>query len=285
MSQPNIAPAPTTDVSAAPLPPAVAQLASQWGLGALRQVFPPHRRLRFLLLSGGFFALMGLLAVLLAVSDPSPDAAGQANQDGGLIFMVVLAVVALAGFVAALRFSPITARQVRDRKIYVFENGYVQVTSSAAAAYRWDRIAAIFQEIFTVRYNGVSTGTQYRYRIEFADGRKAKLNTFTADMSKLGPVLQEETAKVQVPHAFAMMRAGQWVNFGPFALSGAGLVVHDKPPVPWAEVSTLQLFNGRIFVSRANTRGRYANIQASKVPNLATFLVVARQLIASRGQL
>lgn len=274
MTQLNTAPA---DV-----PPGVTQLASQWGLGAYLQAYPPHRRVRFLVISGVLFAIFGLIALGTATTNPNPQQTGRAT---GVVIMGLLAALALAGFIVAFLFSPVTSKQARNQKIYIFEQGYIQVSRKAATAYRWDRVAALYQEIVTVRYNGISTGTQYRYKIEFADGRVHKLNTFTANMPLLGPVLQAEVAKVQVPQAFAMMRAGQWVNFGPFAVSGAGLVVGNNPPVPWAEVTSLQVFNGRVLLSRANTRGRLANAQASKIPNLRTFLVVVDQLMTTKGQL
>ncbi len=273
VSQP-MGPQATSLSASTALPPAVSQLALTHRLGTHLTTFAPHKRWR-IVITLGVLSLVGVLAgaalALGTTSDPLYVLV--------LGIAVVIVIVPSGFFIWSLTTSPVFSAKVREWHIYVFEHGYVRVAKKGAEAYRWDAVQSVYQEIVTVRYNGISTGTQYRYRITFADGRTQKLHTYLTDMQTFGPLVQSEIAKVQVPQAWQMINAGQSVGFVEFALSSAGLTAQGKGVVPWAEIREIQVIQGYVRIMRQGKRLPFAHVPAKKIPNLYTFLTITNELV------
>jgi hypothetical protein len=259
------------------LPPAVSQLATTHQLGPHLSTFPPHKRWRFIIAIGVLAAISVLAGVLLAVNlteDPLYALA--------LAVAAVLIIVPVGFFVWSLTTSPVFSAKAREWQIYVFEQGYVRVSRKGVAAYRWDLAQSVYQEIVETRVNGISSGTQYRYRITFSDGRVEKLTTYVTDMRTFGPLVQYEIAKVQVPQAWQMLHSGQSIPFGDFGLSSGGVTVRGSGGLPWSEIREIQVIQGNVRIMRHGKRLAFATVQAKRIPNLHTFLALMEGHLGKR---
>jgi hypothetical protein len=245
-------------------------------LGAYRETLAPHKRVRVIVAAGVLALIFTFIGALMIAT------AGKGGGGGAVVFGIAMIVIFVGLFGWALLTSPVVSAKARQRQIYVFEHGYVRVTRQGPLAFRWDAVRTAYQEIVTTYYNGISTGTQYRYRITFADGRIEKLTTYVTDMAKFGPLVQSEIARVQVPQARQMLRAGHSLAFGDIVLSGAGLTAGSKGLVAWPELRGVQIFRGQVRVLRHGKRMPVFSTAAKKVPNLYTLLTVANESIGVR---
>jgi hypothetical protein len=254
----------------------VAQLATSHGLGEFRQAFPPSKKLRLIIPLVILALIFGGLGIAGASSAGSPA--------GKIAFALGFAGIPLALLVWALATSPLASRAARRRVLYVFENGFVQVTRKGPVVNRWDAMRFVYQEIVNIRAYGISTGTNYKYTITMTDGRKVKLTHLTTNMAALGPVIQTAVASAQVPKAIEVLRQGQIIYFGEIGLSMAGIVVGQKEPLPWGE-SGVNVAQGYVRVFRSGKRMPVGSVAAKKIPNLATFLALVDRLSTTQGEL
>jgi len=257
------------------VPPEVAQLAATHSLGEFRDAFPPSKRLRIIIPAAILTLIFSGLGLVGAVN---------ADNTGELVTGLAIVAIPLLLLLALVATTPLLSKAARKRAIYQFEHGYVQVTRKGPVAYRWDGMRFVHQEIVNVRAYGINTGTNYKYTITMADGRKAKLTHLTTDMGRLGPVIHADVAAAQVPKAIEILRQGQIIYFGEVGLSTAGIIVGQKEPVPWAEAG-VDVSQGYVRVYRAGKRMPVGNVAAKKIPNLVTFLTLVDQLRATQGQL
>jgi hypothetical protein len=253
------------------VPPEVASQAAAHDLGAYRQAFDPAKRLRLIIPLAVLAVIFGLIAATgLAGSSSSQTSMGTATGIVVLALLVTIAWMVLTG--------PIGSATARARKFYVFERGYVHVGKQGVEVYRWDAVRAVYQAITRTRYNGISTGTQYAYRLFFNDGRQVKLTGLTTHMAAFGPVIAQAVATAQLPHAWQALQAGQPLTFGSFVVTRGGIAVGRKPPLAWPDVKAVEMSGGVVRVVQQGKMLGYGSSQAKDVPNLYTFLAVVQQL-------
>jgi hypothetical protein len=204
---------------------------------------------------------------------------GGSSSDGSGTAIIVIGLVFLVGFaVVPAVTGPLLIPALRRRTYTVFDNGLVHVTGKGPQVYRFDQAVSVFARITRVRYNGISTGTNYRYQMTFADGRRLKLGTLSTDMSALGPLLQTFIASEQVPRFWQVLMTGAPVNFGKFTISMAGIGTDRKGMVPWAQIQGVKVFNGQVSVVQVGKRLSFGRTEAAKIPNLYTFLSLVDRL-------
>jgi hypothetical protein len=251
----------------------VALAAHNQRLGALTGICEKSKMLRIVLSS----ALLAVIMVSVGVA-AVPDMDSTGGKIGMLAFFVGLPV---GGLVWACSVSPIFSPKARSYRIYLHEEGFVQVSRKGIAAHRWDSIMTVRQAITRTRTNGISTGTNYHYTFTYADGSESTMSSMTADMSELGGKIMDAITAVQIPHAVAAIRAGHTLPFGPFTVNAQGIGVGDKEMIPWAQVAEVDLSGGYFRIKRAGKR-MMTTRECAKVPNLYTLLFVASRMTGGR---
>jgi len=271
-----------TQIQPAPMssqmPGEVAQLAQAGQLGAPVAVFPPGKRWRLV-------GWLGVLALLFSVATVGVGAttSGQEGSDPLVTWLVVggicLVLIALALWPAVT--GPLLSMKARERKFYVFQHGFVHVGRSATQGYRFDAVSELRALINKVYYNGISTGTNYKFTVHFADGRVLKLNTFSTDMAEFGPLLQRAVANSQVPRFAQHLQSGGTLRFGKILMTATGLATDRKPLLPWSEVSGVNLHQGFLFVNQQGKRLAWAKAKGAETPNLYAFLALADHFLSA----
>jgi hypothetical protein len=108
------------------VPPGVAGLAADQGLGRISGIYAPKMANWFIVIA---LALMGILTCWLLV---------------GFYFLWMLSR------------TPRISRKQAAKRVYVFDNGFIDAPSAdQLTVYRWDQIATVFQFIQNVRANGI----------------------------------------------------------------------------------------------------------------------------------
>lgn len=251
------------------IPPDVAQLAHTRGLGRLTGSYGA-KRVRLIpfiglaLLAGGPLVLAAYFAV-------------RGNWGGALI------VVALGGlFLFLLLRTPNISRRQAAKRIYVFEQGFIQVDRTGPRAYfRWDAVGSVLQRITRNYTNGVYTGTTYLYTITRSDGVTVRLTHFYEGIAALGETIAREVTRVQLPRAIAAIQQGQTLGFGDLAINAAGIACAGRGSVPWREIEQVQVNRGYVSLRRAGKWLAWSGKPAAQIPNLFVFLTLAEQLRAT----
>jgi hypothetical protein len=263
----------------AAVPLEVSQLATAQGLGAHRATFAPNKRWRLIISVGVLVLTFGLLTLGIGASSMSSADSPSPTAVWSTVAIVELVLIGL--FLWPLLTSPVMSAKARARQFYVFENGLVHVGAKGTQAYRFDAVADVIAAVVSTTYNGISAGTNYKYQVRFGDGRVLKLNTFSTDMARFGPLLQTEIANAQLPRFWDALGAGHALGFSPFTISSSGIATASKPMVPWSQIRGVQVANGRVNVLQVGKRLPWAGAQTKNIPNLYTFLALAERLAGS----
>jgi hypothetical protein len=263
-----------------PLPGEVAHLAAAGQLGAHVATFLPGKRWRLVISLGVLAFIFGGLAVLTAgVSSGADDA------DPVVVWTVVglicIVLIALALWPAVT--GPLLSARARERKFYVFEHGFVHVGRKGTQCYRFDAVAELRGMINQVYYNGIPTGTNYKFDLYFADGRRLRLNTLSTDRAAFTPPLQQAVAQAQLPRFWGHLAAGGSLRFGMFVMTHAGIATDRKPMLAWSEVQAVGLDRGYLSINQRGKRWPWARARAADTPNLYAFLDLAGRFTRPHG--
>ncbi|MFI5912336.1 DUF6585 family protein [Dactylosporangium sp. NPDC051541] len=252
------------------LPADAVQAAYAAQLGGYTGSMQPSKRSALLLWLGVFtLVCIGLFAGT-ADKGPAP-----------LVIFGGLATVSLAGFVATLVRSPLVSKQARQLGFHLFQHGFVRATAAGVQAYRWDQIISIYQSILRQQVYGATTNTNYAYQLEFADGRTLNLSNLAADMAVLGPILQEQIARVQVPRAMRYLHAGRTIPFGAYIINAAG-VTNGTRSAAWTDIAGVKIENGGLRLHRPDGKAILGGRKIRDVPNFLTFVTLVGAMAGSR---
>ncbi|MEU7875614.1 DUF6585 family protein [Dactylosporangium sp. NPDC049140] len=248
------------------IPADAVQAAWQAQLGGYVTSLQPGKRSAALVYVG-LLAAVGILMFALA--------AGRGGTQA--VVFGLIALVPVAAWVAVLVRSPLVSKKARQLGFHLFAHGFVRATAAGVQAYRWDQIVTIYQSIIRQQVYGATTNTNYIYALQFADGRALTLNNFSADMRVLGPILQEQVARVQVPRALQYLHAGRPIPFGAYTLTNAG-VTNGGKSAPWSEIGGLKVANGALRLSRRDGKAILGGRKVSTIPNFLTFATLVERM-------
>jgi len=260
-----VAQRPASSPHLTPIPPEVAAVATNSRLGVYRGTYEPKRlgvvRIVGLLLFGLPFLVAAVVVPFVGAWQVAPFLAAV-----GAVFLWIL--------FRAPNLNPGMAA----RKLYVFEQGFVQIVRSAPVEFRWDAITSVLQSITRRYYNGVYVGTTYLYTVTRADGRVTKLTQFYDQIGTFGQTLAQEVTAIQLPRAIEALQAGQTVYFGELAVNLGGIAAAGKGSVPWSEIQAVQINKGYVSLRKHGKWLAWSGKPASTIPNLFVFLTLAERL-------
>jgi hypothetical protein len=250
------------------LSPEAVSVAIENRLGEHVATFPRAKNWKRII--AGAFLTAFLFLIGLVVFASSPD-------NLPVFLLMTLCAVGFFGFVVYLASqSHVFSKKAAARPYQSFANGFIEMGKEGPAAYRWDQMVTVFQEITTTYVNGVNTGTNYVYRITMADGRKIKLHSNNTNMAAFGPLIQRYVAEAQVPRMIEALRAGQQIPFGDVMVTPTGVVTR-KGEVPWTEITSVRLQRGYAYIDRAGKRMAFFTRQCKLIPNLPSFLTLVEE--------
>jgi hypothetical protein len=264
-------------VSTPQIPKAFASLADS--LGAPKRYFPVRSLNRagslvvfiiFLCFSILVF-LYGLYVTYLAFLKHGP-----ALIDDTLTLPVIGALALLLPGLAAGRSAYVNW----NKGVLIYERGLAIRERKGIHAWRWEEIVSLTESVtrhFTIRGN--HTGTTHRYRLINRQNQLLVLNDMYTGVEEMAKTIQERIFPILYERAARQFNAGQGLDFGPVAMSNAGIQI-GKKTVPWAEVQQVSIQQGILKVSK-KSGGWFsgASASASVIPNLNVLLNIISQVI------
>jgi hypothetical protein len=208
---------------------------------------------------------------------------------GGL-FWIVLAIVLLGGFVAALAWMH------RVSLIYsihpdglAIQRGwrFLPYFGKRVELFRWDEIVAVYRRIVS-RY-AITRGERrddpsddehqfidllFRYEIVARDGRRAVLDSRFGDVMEAGDYIVGEVRRRLLPGLLARYDRGEPLAFGPLTLRQDGLTygAHDRA---WSDVAGLGVRQGILTVEFGS--GSDWQTPLGSFPNVDLFFAILRE--------
>jgi uncharacterized protein DUF6585 len=231
------------------------------------------------LVTGGLFGLL-----LYNIKDVSVHNVGDAIIAGGLILLTLALLI--SGF--WLIFGSLIALILTRQQIYLFERGLVTLRAGKVRSYPWSQVKAVWREVthhYKTKGSRATTtyeGTEYRYKLQFSDGRKLRLDTTTQDIYTLGEKIVQAVGDILWVESVAVLKAGDSIDFGPFALSEQGIIRRRggkaDETLPWSEADTFRIKNAHLRITK---NGRFWwSASLAHIPNVNLFLALSHRMLA-----
>ncbi len=176
-----------------------------------------------------------------------------------------------------------------------FEHGVVcHEPGMPPAAYRWEEIASVTQNITDMRYNGAYTKTIFKSIWTFATGSTLTMEGSYMDPKKhpratpgsslprfagLLDYVAQRVVQAKLPQARATLEAGGQVTFDAIVISRQG-VETKAGVVPWASIRGIGTFDGWIRVLRNDRTRPIASAAAMNTPDSLLLFTLAHELRA-----
>jgi molecular chaperone DnaK len=230
----------------------------------------------------------------------SPEAAQAARERG-------LGRLRQSFTVAGLRLLKSHSHGVQ---VFEFEQGLLrQQPGAPPETFRWDQIATVLGgSIANYRTSSITPydrgryrGTNFTYTITRRDGVSAKITGFYQDPARLSArsrqaisknhresiqrryaALGEDTARhiatAQLPAAQAALARGEELTFGDITISAGGVRAGQRDPVPWTEISDVEVEHGTVRIKQAGKSLPLSRRPVSEIPNFLLFATLADTL-------
>lgn len=189
-----------------------------------------------------------------------------------------------------------------DVRVFQFEHGLVkQPRKAPLRALRWDQVATVrqryqpeytragsylrtgFHYIFT-REDGVTVSFTGTFRDTGRGSQWSRNDALTSPVqiasrtyARLAAEAARQVTQAQLPAAQAALEAGEEVTFGKVTVAAAGIRVHRRPLVPWAEVD-MTMRDDVVMIKWARRSWPLYSRLSIEFPNLSLFLALADQL-------
>lgn len=226
--------------------------------------------------------LFGTPAVLLLMVEFGLIGNGSLDSTG-LVGSIAFLVIALLVFVGAGTLLG-EAIQGIGQKVYLFQKGFILVRWGRIRVYPWTEIQCIWQHI-TRHYKKTifgekDKGTTYKYTIRRVDGKKLVLDNQVKDIGDLGKTMTQQLSKFVFPTTIASLEAGKTLDFGPWKINAQG-ISNKKGQLPWQDVQTYQIVDGRIYILRKKGAGYWGNESVQFIPNILVFTALVDYLLTA----
>lgn len=265
----------TTTPPVAGVPAAVAQLAAAQQLGNCSGVYQQLSKFRSLGIGLGLLAL-GLL--LCSGGGWLGETLNLAGFLGRAIALISLGI--FLGFLGMGVMFLSRAVHTRGEKVYLYTRGLIVTSKSGPQVYRWDQIGGLRDRVVEQKVRNYRVPI-HSYSIRRFDGQQAALADTIPRMRELWSIITREVNAVLWPRVQSLYQQGKTISFGPLAISQQGIST-GKERLPWDQVKSCMLANGRVVVERQGQAVRWADIAADEFTNLPLLERLIKQILVSR---
>src|SRR5262249_4933764 len=129
---------------------------------------------------------------------------------------------------------------------FIYPAGVVWKTHGNWFGLRWEEVDEIYREEFKI--NGMWKTREVRLAGSMAkEPVTVTLGHQLSNWTDLARQLEERIGQAQLQKAAIAYQKGEWLDYGPIAISQDGLRLEDKE-FPWTTITDLQMGNGVLIV-------------------------------------
>lgn len=151
----------------------------------------------------------------------------------------------------------------------LYEHGLVVQSGAHASVFRWDTVLVLQDIVRVTSSYAPGQVVTRRYHLTDPSGTMYRLTGGFLSPQQWGPAIQNAVTEAQLPGAWAAIKAGRTLTFGPIALSGANVTARGES-VPWAQIQAIKVDRG--FVS-LKVAGRWRSLTTTPVNGIPNFFV------------
>jgi hypothetical protein len=176
-------------------------------------------------------------------------------------------------FLGGLGFIWAVAHLVRNLlwplDVILFPKGLLFVRGQRRAVCSWDEVA------FLREYRGTLFPQYPTFRLEQLDGVRVSLPKVSlSHFSELIARIQRELVQRQLPGVRLILDRGEFVEFGPFALSKTA-VRHRTKLLSWGKFAGVNIEpDGTVALFQKDSSSAWAKADVSSIPNFCVFQAV-----------
>lgn len=265
----------TTTPSVSGIPSVVAQLATAQQLGSCSRVYRQLSQFQSLGIGLGLLAIGLLLCI-------GSSWLGQSVNLGGFLGYAVAAISAsvFLGFLGGAVMFIARALHTKGDRVYLYTRGFILASKSGSEVYRWDQIGGLRDKVVVRKVRTYRVPIHF-YSIRRFDGQQAALSDDIPGMNELWSIITQEVNTVLWPRIQSLYQQGKNIPFGPLTISQQGIST-SKDRLPWDQVKSCTIANGRVVIEKQGQSVRWADIAADEFTNLPLLDRLAKQVLVSR---
>lgn len=222
-------------------------------LGNEVATFTTHRALGSRLVKEVIFVVVGVVAIWLASMEIIPAI---------MIFLLIMMVFALAmNSIEIFRHL-----LVLNRKLQIFENGFIFKQGQKTTVAKWSDIKTVNQNIRKYSVNRVPIMDIHRYVITTNDNQTLVINRLQDGIEKIGHHIQVQAANSQFPATFQALARGEDVYFGEqLAINKVGIAARGGK-ILWPDFESFDVKSGNVIFQARNPDGSKRKSRNVEVP-------------------
>lgn len=270
----------TTTPSVSRVPPAIAQLATAQQLGSCSRTYQQLSKFKSLGIG------LGLLALGLLLCSGGGSLLQTLNLQGRVASYLAFIIFGIfLSFLGPGVFFIARATKTQGIKVYLYTRGLILTSKSGPErgpdVYRWDQIGGLKDTVVERKVRQYRATTHY-YSIRRLDGKQAILSGDNIPrMKELWPIITQEVNTVLWPRIQSLYQQGKNISFGPLTISQQGIST-SKDQLPWDQVKSCTIANGRVIVEKQGQQFRWVDIAANEFTNLPLLDLLTKQILVSR---
>jgi hypothetical protein len=193
-------------------------------------------------------------------------------QDNGNALCLVLPGVAFVGLGLLGWWD---ARQSRDLRVGIFEQGIALSEKQGLQSMRWEEVARAFQ---ILTREGNTTIIRHGYRLENASGQKLWWNDDVSNAPHAWELVRRHLYPRLMQSISTAFNRGDTVAFGELSANRDGLSQKNKL-IPWAGIEDVQVANGTLTI-KGEQNGKKEEFRTlwSVTPNADLLLNLIEQM-------
>jgi hypothetical protein len=247
-------------------------------LGAPRRYFPVRKFNRAGCLVSFFSFISGSILVFLYglyVARAAYQRHGFIMIEEKLMLPVIIAFAMLVLGLAAGRSAYVNWK----KGVAVYDRGFAVRDRKGIRIWRWEEIVSLTADVTRHHTAGIYIGTKHVYHLYNRQNQHLVLGDLYTKMEELAEVIQDAIFPILYDQAAQKYNSGQWLIFGPVAISKAGIQIGNRN-YPWTEVQQVSIQRGILKVSKKGG-GWFsgASASASVIPNLNVLLALIYQVV------
>jgi hypothetical protein len=166
-----------------------------------------------------------------------------------------------------------------NKSVVVYEKGLAYSDAKGLQTWGWQEVEWFYAAITKHYYNGIYTGTTYRYTLQNRDGLRLKLDNKFKQIEILGRLIGQKVAPYQYDRLMQKLRGGQTVLLGPIAINKDSISVRKKTYL-WDEIEQVSIQKGLMSIKK-RAGGWFSGVSTpvSAIPNLDALFAVVNQIV------
>ncbi|MGB7538136.1 MAG: DUF6585 family protein [Anaerolineales bacterium] len=166
--------------------------------------------------------------------------------------------------------------------VTIYEKGLEYVDRKGLRRVFWEDVEELTCHIIRrTYYYFITVGTSYYVAVKTRDGATITFDGRFQKIKKMGDLMQERAASMQLPGYLAKLESGGDIQFGPLKVTKAAVIQGDKL-LEWEKVDKFELRNRVLSIAAKGEKwGTWARLNTNEISNPVLLCMIAKKYMGS----